>query len=113
MLRQRQNKDQKAQIFLEYVLVIGAVVMVLFAMSMVIKRGTQGMIKVVADQVGNQVNSEQDFASGAFLRESYSSTRSDTSKSKTEWLGQTIYTYEDAISTTSNTIINMGFTAQN
>lgn len=113
MLRQCQNKDQTAQIFLEYVLVVGAVVMVLFAMSTLIKRGAQGMIKVVADQIGNQVNAEQDFASGAFLRKSYSSTRATTSKIKTELLGQTTYTYADVISTTSNASINMGFTAQN
>jgi len=65
------RRNQKAQIFLEYLLVIGAVVMIMFAMSMLIKRGTQGMIKVVADQIGDQINAEQNFDDGGFLESSY------------------------------------------
>jgi len=112
MLRQHYNKDREAQIFLEYMLVIGAVVVIMFAMSLLIKRGAQGMIKVVADQVGTQINAEQQFDSG-YLKSSYTTTRTAASKIKTELIGETTYTYADAIEIVSNASINIGFTAEN
>lgn len=128
MLRQHYNKDQEAQnfersgtrvkniptgqIFLEYMLVIGAVVLVMMAMNKMIKRGTQGMVKVVADQVGLQVNADQQFDDG-YLKSSYVTTRVTTSKTKEEFAGQTTYTYEDVTVINSEALINMGFTEEN
>lgn len=128
MLRQHYNKDQEAQnfersgtrvkniptgqIFLEYMLVIGAVVLVMMAMNKMIKRGTQGMVKVVADQVGLQVNADQQFDDG-YLKSSYVTTRVTTSKIKEEFAGQTTYTYGDVTVIHSNALINMGFTEEN
>ena len=112
MLRQHYDGGQKAQIFLEYALVISAIVLVMFGMNSLIKRGAQGMIKVVADQVGNQEASDQQFNSG-YLKSSYRTTRPTTTKIKTEFLGDTTYTYGDVTQATSDTVINMGFTEEN
>jgi len=112
MLRQHCDGDRKAQIFLEYVIVIGAVVLAMLAMNTMIKRGTQGMVKVVADQLGNQAAADQQFGSG-FLEEQYTTTRTTATKLKREFLGNTTYTYGDVTQITSDVIINMGFTPEN
>ena len=43
---------RKGQSILEYTIVLGVIVIVMSAMGPMIKRGTQSLIKVVADQVG-------------------------------------------------------------
>lgn len=125
MLRRRYRRNQKAQIFeasrknaptgqifLEYVIVIGLVVLVMFAMNTLIKRGTQGMIKVVADQIGNQAEADQRFDKG-FLVSSYTSSRTTSIKRKTEFIGNTIFVFGDSTMTNTDVLINMGFTATN
>ena len=110
---------------MEYVIVVTVIALVMIAMSTMIKRGTQGMIKVVADQVGDQIDAEQRFGGGqlnaaqrgdergSFLESSYTSTRRVTSKTKTELIGTTTYTFGDSTSIASETHINMGFTEEN
>jgi len=112
MLRQHYDRGQKAQIFLEYVMVIGAVVLAMLSMNILIKRGTQGMIKVVADQMGNQAAADQQFNSG-FLVSQYTTSGSTITKVKGEFIGNTTYTYGDVVNINTDTIINMGFTAEN
>ena len=109
----RTKNSPAGQILLEYIIVIGIVVLVLFAMSTMIKRGTQGMIKVVADQIGNQVNAEQDFENSGYLSSSYSSTRAETLKTKTDFLGNITYSFGDLVATNSEVVINLGFTENN
>lgn len=113
MVQLKHGKNQKAQIFLEYVMVIGAVVLIMFAMSTMLRRGTQGMVKVVADQIGDQINAEQKFDDGGFLEELNTTTTANNSKTKTEFIGDTTYTFGDEISTSSDALINMGFTEEN
>ena len=125
MLRQHYGRNQKVrtlegsgensptgQIFLEYVIVVGSIVLVLFAMSTLIKRGTQGMIKVVADQIGNQAEADQDFDKG-YLESSYTLSRTNSTKRKTEFAGNTTYTFRATTVTSTNVLINMGFTEKN
>lgn len=111
MLRRRPSSGEKAQIFLEYTIVIGVIILAMFAMSKMLQRGTQGMIKVVSDQVGIQENSEQTFdEGGGFLESAYTSTRSNIDKTKQEFLGSTSYIFGDSTLTESNALINLGFT---
>jgi len=49
------------QTILEYTMLIGIITVVLFYMGTGIKRGVQSLVKVTADQMGNQQNSDQDF----------------------------------------------------
>ena len=112
MLRRYYDRNQKAQIFLEYVIVIGSVILVIFAMSTLVKRGTQGMIKVVADQIGNQAEADQDFDKG-YLESSYTLSRTNSTKRKTEFAGNTTYTFRATTVTSTNVLIDMGFTEKN
>ena len=107
-LNQKNNKA--AQIFLEYAIVVGAVVLILLAMTNMLKQGTQGMIKVVADEIGLQKNSDQDFDSGSYLMSSYTATRTAIDKSTVDFLGYTNYSYADVTETDSGSLINLGFT---
>ncbi len=112
MLRQHRdnNGKGKAQVLVEYTMVIGAVVMALMAMNVMIKRGVQGMIKVVADQVGNQEAAEQRFDDSGHMERSYSSMRTNADKTRTEEGGNLAYRYDDVTVTESETVSNLGFT---
>ncbi len=52
---------QRGQSILEYTMIIGILTVVLFYMGTSIKRGMQSLVKVTADQVGNQQQADQDF----------------------------------------------------
>ncbi|MCA9398113.1 MAG: hypothetical protein KC618_00060 [Candidatus Omnitrophica bacterium] len=107
---------KNGQTMVEYTIVIGLIVVVLFAMSPMIKRSSQSMIKLVADQIGNQenaevfVNLEDKKDSGQMLKSSYITTRSTGDKTTEELSGQTIYSYNDVTEITSNALIDLGFT---
>ena len=53
--------SRRGQSILEYTIIIGIVTVVLFYMGTGVKRGVQSLVKVTADQVGSQQNSDQDF----------------------------------------------------
>lgn len=55
--------SHNGQTVLEYLLLIGIIMMALIYMGTDVKRGFQSVIKVTADQIGNQANSDQDFNS--------------------------------------------------
>jgi len=118
MLRRSWQKDnrKKGQIFLEYTMVITVIILVLFAMNTMIKRGIQGMIKVVADQIGHQVNAEQPNDERGLLENSYMSTRAiyDKTTSQTPGVGVAtiVYTYADEVFMDQNATVNLGFTEE-
>ena len=97
---------------MEYVIIVSVVILVLMAMSTLIKRGTQGMIKVVADEIGVQVNAEQNAAEG-YLKFSNVLTRTMADQRTLENVGDTVYAYDDEVLTTQTSIINLGFTEEN
>ncbi|HLF66528.1 MAG TPA: hypothetical protein VI522_02835, partial [Gammaproteobacteria bacterium] len=89
----------------------GTIFILLFAMTPLLRRGTQSMIKVVADQVGLQANSEQLFnANTGTLEESYIAARSDVDQSRIEQPGTVTYVYGDRTGSVSNAFLNLGFT---
>ena len=95
---------------LEYVVVVGVVITILFAMNTMIRRGLQGFIKVTADQIGTQQNAEQDFNS-AYLVSSNVSTYSRTVKQQNDRYGVDGYGYNypgDVTQTDSVSLTNLG-----
>lgn len=101
---------KKAQTILEYTIVLGAIIIVMFSMGPMIKRGLQSLIKVVADQVGVQNGADQRFDEAGHLEESYIATRGSMDKQTQEITGTTRYIYDDLSTTGSNALINLGFT---
>ena len=98
---------------IEYTLVMGIIVTIIFAMGPMIRRGLQGMIKVVSDQVGNQEASEQLFDDQGHLESSFTKVDARFVKNIQDQYGRTTYAYGDRIETTSNVYLNLGFTPDN
>ena len=117
-------RARHGQTILEYTIIIGIVTMMLFYMGTSIKRGLQSLLKVTADQVGNQQNSDQDFSD---VRQGYMngsiSWTNETKNKEADQIGYipstgkaveiTNISVSETTDTVSNTITNGGFTETN
>ena len=113
MFRNRNNMNcarKRAQTMLEYLALLSIVVAVLLAMGVYIQRGIQGMIKITADQLGNQQDADQDITDDGYLVNAVSISRSQMDKTTRERIGTVNYIYSDELETESRTITNLGFT---
>ena len=94
----------------EYSLIVGIVVAVFMVLSPMVKRSTQAMVKIVADEVGIQRNAEQNSEAG--LVSSLTNTAVDQQRRREEWRAGTVHsvqaTYEDQTSTNALTHSNLG-----
>lgn len=101
----------KGQTFMEYTTMITLILGVLVVITPVVRRVTQGMVKVVADQVGNQRESYQHGGvTGHLISSSTSHTRDEDTR-KREWLGEVSYdtVYLDSATRTLE-VSNQGYT---
>jgi predicted PurR-regulated permease PerM len=101
---------KKGQTILEYTIVLGVIIIVMFSMGPMIKRGLQSLIKVVADQVGVQNDADQRFDEAGHMVASYVDTRGSMDKQTQDIAGRTRYIYDDFTTTSSNALVNLGFT---
>ncbi len=117
-------RSRLGQSILEYTIIIGIVTVVLYYMGTGIKRGVQSLVKVTADQVGNQQNSDQDFSDvrQGYLQGANSVTQESKNKQVTEAgyipaSGNAVYVTNIAVNestdTVTNSITNGGFTQTN
>jgi hypothetical protein len=107
----KNSKRLHGQSILEYVLLIGIITVALFAMMQMVKRGTQSLVKVAADEIGNQSNSDQSFDNRqGYLDSSNSLMDSSGRKNVLERIGVINYVTSETQTTLSNTITNMGIT---
>ena len=115
---------RRGQTILEYTIVVGIITVVLFYMGTGIKRGVQSLVKVTADQVGNQQNADQDFndVQQGFMQGSKSTTQESKNKQITELgyipvSGVPVYvtntTVNEYFDTVTNTATNGGFSPGN
>ena len=113
--------QRRGQTILEYTILIGIITVVLYYMVTGIKRGVQSLLKVTADQVGNQQNADQDFndIQEGYLVQSNGVTNETKAKLVTETgyidkTGSPVYlrniSANSSTETTTNTITNGGFT---
>ncbi len=116
--------SRRGQSILEYTIIVGIVTVVLYYMGTGIKRGVQSLVKVTADQVGNQQNADQDFndTQQGYMEASNSVTQESRNKQVTEagWIpasGNAAYVTNTAFNessyTMTNTITNGGFSPTN
>lgn len=103
-------KPRQGQTFIEYTILIGVLVTVLVAMTPMIRRATQSMVKVVSDQVGSQKNSEQVGGRFGYVINSTSASRAQQSIESWERLGEVGKDYHvDRTFTQTNTFLNQGW----
>lgn len=96
------SKSNIAQSLMEYTIVISIVTAVLVAMNTFLRRGVQGMVKLLADEVGNQQEAEQDFSEeSGHLESSDSVTKVTSIKITQQELGNITYGYGERIETFS------------
>ncbi len=116
--------SRRGQSILEYTIIIGIVTVVLYYMGTGIKRGVQSLVKVTADQVGNQQNADQDFndTRQGYMQASNGVAQESNYKQVTESgyipaSGNAVYitniTVSEATDTLTNTITKGGFTQTN
>ncbi|MBI4308986.1 MAG: hypothetical protein HY591_01500 [Candidatus Omnitrophica bacterium] len=99
----------KGQTIVEYILIIGIAITVLYAMGPAFKRGVQSVIKATSDQLATQKDADQDFASGSFLASSNTQTQTNSQRNTRELLGATGTTVDEMARTTGNMLTDMGF----
>ena len=123
------RKRSPGQTFIEYTIMVGVLVTVLVAMTPMIRRGIQAMVKITADQLGSQQNSEQiggasqqnsqeAEASSRFGRliNSITSAQVTTNVLKREFSGQTSMDYMgngEQVRTKTKVYLNQGFSPNN
>jgi Flp pilus assembly pilin Flp len=109
------NSRCRGQTILEYTILVGIVSVVLYYMGTGIKRGVQSMIKVTADQVGNQQNADQDYnlSTQGYVEVSNTFTQMGNTDQTAELGTNSSYMenkiYDETTTTLTNTITNGGF----
>jgi len=112
--------SRRAQSVLEYTMLVGIITIVLFYIGTGIKRGMQSLVKVTADQVGNQQNSDQDFNDvlTGYMGSSVANIQESNNRQVVEvgYIvadGNAVYiantTFNNYTDTTTNSITNAGF----
>ena len=99
----------KGQTVIEYILLVGIVTLALVLMGTDIKRGVQSTVKVMADQIGAQVNADQDMGpEDSYLASSLGNARVGHQQTKTDRIGVTATQTTDFMETnaTSTSVTN-------
>lgn len=122
------SKNNFGQTLLEYIVFIGIVTMALYVMGPAIKRGFQSTIKVTADQIGNQEDSDQtvnrpldedgrpllpkDGEDSSYLVSSMSNAAVSGNRLVEDRLGVVTTTVDETTQSYTNSLTDQGFTAQ-
>jgi len=108
-------RQRRGQSIVEYTMIISIVVVVLSYMGTSIKRGMQSLVKVTADQVGNQQNADQDFndAQQGFMQNSITATEEINNRQVNEAYGVTNIQYDEFSNSTTTAYTNGGFSPNN
>jgi hypothetical protein len=108
------DKKSKGQSILEYLVLSGVVGVAAVSMFTGLKRSIQSIVKVTADQVGNQLAADQDPERNlGYLKNSWSLTTLDSNKRRQDFFGETTFTFDDTVKTDSVSIVNLGFQERN
>ena len=112
-LKNKKRRNLHAQGVLEYIMLIGIIVVALIAMTQAIKRGAQSIIKEGADQLAAQQNADQSFSNKTgYLDSQNTASADDRQKQIIERVGIINYVQDDASSVFMNSSTNMGFTQE-
>ena len=112
-LKNKKRRNLHAQGVLEYIMLIGIIVVALIAMTQAIKRGAQSIIKEGADQLAAQQNADQSFSNKTgYLDSQNTASADDRQKQIIERVGIINYVQDDASLGFMNSSTNMGFTQE-
>jgi hypothetical protein len=97
------------QTFVEYTLLVSLVMALFFTISPLMRRSTQSLVRLVADQVGNQQDSDQSGGKDGYMESSHLQTRSDQRQTLRERLGAFETEYMGSDESISNMVTNLGY----
>jgi uncharacterized protein (UPF0333 family) len=101
--------SQNGQTVLEYLLLIGVILLAVVYMGTDIKRGLQSVVKVTVDQIGNQANADQDYESDSgYMVNSWSSSNSNSQRKLLEARGVVTTFINDTTQSGSISYTNQG-----
>jgi len=98
------------QTFIEYTILISVVLILLFMISPMMRRTTQSLVRLVADQIGNQADADQSGGEAGYMESVYMHSRTDRQKTVSERMGSLQTDYLDLDELTSNQVTNLGYT---
>ncbi len=105
--------NSRGQSLLQYTMILGITATVFIVMAPMLRRLSQGFIKVAADQIGTQQNGEQSFdLRGGYLKNSVQWRGGFTDKKTQEFAGNITYSYNDETQTWSKSEVDMGFSSK-
>lgn len=105
----RKFRNRRAQTLLDYILLLGIVSTVLFAMNTSIRRSIQAVVKGAADHIGRQEESDQDFEGrSGFLVESVTDARTTRNRQTSDFLGALDYNVDETTTIKTNSLTNLG-----
>ena len=103
----------KGQATAEYIIVIGIVVMAIYAMGPAIKRGTQSLVKSASDQIAAQKDAEQDFSNdSSYVAKSETKSKSNSERTVKERLDTSQTETSETADTTTDETTKLGFSRQ-
>lgn len=107
------KKNTIAQGMLEYILLVGIVVVALISMTQAVKRGTQSIIKTAADELALQENADQKFDNRTGYLDSQNATiAEDKEKQVVDRVGVITYVQDETSFVNTESLTNMGFTEE-
>lgn len=103
-------RKKRAQTISEYVILITIVTAAVISMFTYVKRGTQGLVRAAADQIGSQIKSEQDFnATSGYITSANTLSSSYSNQAVYGWPGAYEKIFVEGSDTQTNTQSNIGF----
>ena len=112
-----QKRMIKGQSILEYVLLISMVALILGAMTPMVRRSIQSVVKTTADQLRPQNEADQSVNEAGLLDRSITVAKTRNIRSVVPMLspdgisyGDILYVTRDKSSEMTNSVVNLGFT---
>ncbi|MFA5059283.1 MAG: hypothetical protein WC676_01470 [Candidatus Omnitrophota bacterium] len=104
-------KMTRGQSLMEYIILVGIVSTALVVMSPPIRRGLQDVVRLAADQLAPQSASEQESgATDQYVVNSVSNSHSIMNRQLIHQVNDITYVFNDEITSSSDSLVNMGFT---
>ncbi|MCA9401295.1 MAG: Flp family type IVb pilin [Candidatus Omnitrophica bacterium] len=103
------KRNKRGQTMMEYTTILGVISLILIGMTPQVKTGVQSMIKLVADQIGNQTESDQQFDQGSYLVSSMYTQDQMTVKNSQGYRESLLKDQSDTIRSYSNSYMDLGF----
>jgi hypothetical protein len=107
-----KKSKRQAQTFVENTLLLGIVTMLVVAMSPMARRGAQAMVRLVADQFGNQEMADQAGGDQGYLVNQEAKSRETQSTKRRDRLGTTSYDYYERTKQDAMVYSNQGLSEE-